>query len=81
MLFPLLISLLVVATLALFAIGGLLVHQQRLEQADRRALAGDGPATVTLGDVITEISEIDDQALAKLQLELQARRQMADIIG
>ncbi len=80
MLFPVLISLLVVATLALFAIGGLLVHQQRLELAERRADADD-PVTVRLGDLITEINEIDDQALAKLQLELQARQQMADIIG
>ncbi len=80
MLFPVLISLLVVATLALFAIGGLLVHQQRLELAERRADADD-PVTVRLGDLITEIDEIDDQALAKLQLELQARQQMADIIG
>ena len=54
MLFPLLISLLVVATLALFAIGGMLIHQQRLERAERRAVADD-PTVVTLGDLTTEI--------------------------
>ncbi|MDH3300830.1 MAG: hypothetical protein OES24_10015 [Acidimicrobiia bacterium] len=80
MLFPLLISLLVVATLALFAIGGVLIHQQRLEEAERRAVADD-PMIVTIGDLITEVDKIDGQALANLQLELQARQQMADIIG
>ena len=80
MLFPLLISLLVVATLALFAIGGLLIHQQRRERAERRAVADD-PTIVTLGDLVADISEIDRHALAKLQLELQARRRIADIIG
>ena len=80
MLFPFLISLLVVATLALFAIGGLLIHQHRRERAERRAVADD-PTIVTLGDLVADISEIDRHALAKLQLELQARRQIADIIG
>ncbi|MDH4276945.1 MAG: hypothetical protein OEZ14_06145 [Acidimicrobiia bacterium] len=83
MLFPLLISLLVVATLALFAIGGVLIHQERLERAERRAVTDD-PMIVTLGEVITEVNEIDEidgHALAKLQLELQARRLMAEIIG
>jgi len=80
MLFPILLGLLVVATLALFVIGGLLLHQQRLEQAERRA-GGDDPMIVTLGNLIADVREIDDQALAKLQLELQTRRQMADIIG
>lgn len=80
MLFPLLISLLVVATVTLFAIGGLLFRQQRLEYVERRTISDDA-ATVTLGGVITDTSEIDDQALANLQLELQARQYMADIIG
>lgn len=81
MLFPLLISLLVVATATLFAIGGVLIHQQRLERAERLAVPDHDSATVRLGDLITELSEIDDQELAKLQLELMAREQMADIIG
>lgn len=77
MLFPLLISLLVVATLALFAIGGVLIHQERLERTERRAVTDDS-MIVTLGDVTTEV---DVDALAKLQLELQTRPQMAEIIG
>lgn len=80
MLFPLLISLLMVATLALFAIGGVLIHQERLERAERRGVADD-PMIVTLGEVTTEVNEIDGHALAKLQLELQTQRQMAEIIG
>ncbi len=80
MLLTLLISLLMTATLALLVVGGLLIHQQRLERAERRAIADD-PMIVTLGDVVTEVNAIDSHALAKLQLELQARQQLADIIG
>ncbi len=81
MLFPLLISLLVVATLALFTIGALLIHQQRVEQAERSVADDHDPVMITLGDMSNGFTDINDQALAKLQLELQARRQMADIIG
>ncbi len=80
MLFPFVISLLAVATVILFSIGTVVLHQQRLERAERRTVGGD-PMVVTLGDLTTEISDIDDHALAKLQLELQANRQMAEIIG
>lgn len=81
MLFPLLISLLVVATVTLFGIGAVLIHQQRTEQVGRRPVSGSDAAMVKLGDITTVISEIDDHALAKLQLELQARRHMAEMIG
>lgn len=80
MLLTLLISLLMTASAALLVIGGLLIRQQRLERAERRAMADDFEM-VTLGGVVTEVNEIDSHALAKLQLELQARQQLADIIG
>lgn len=80
MLLTLLISLLMTATLALLVVGGLLIRQQRIERAERRVAAED-PVIVTLGDVVPEVTEIDRHALAKLQLELQARQQLADIIG
>ena len=81
MLFPVLISLLVVATLTLFAISAILIHQQQLEKAERRTATDPDAVTVTLGDLATGIGDVDDHALAKLQLELMARQQMAEIIG
>lgn len=86
MLFSLLLALLVVATLALFAIGAILAHQQRMEIGQRRSTnIGDfsDRTPVRLGELVTEMSQAnrDQHALAKLRLEAQARSRMADIIG
>jgi len=87
MLLSFLLALLVVATLALFSIGAILAHQQRMDVGQRRSnhktRSYSGGATVTLGELVTEMSQSDrdEHALAKLRLEAQAQKRMADIIG
>ena len=76
-----LLVLLVIATVTLFALGALMAHQERLEEAQLdRTVAANGH-TVTLGQLFGDVTDNDEQTEAKLQLEYQAQRQMADIIG
>jgi len=84
MLYSLLLTLLVVATLALFTIGALLAHQQRMEAEDRSP-ANDANDVVRLGELSGSLSNngprAEDHAVAKLKLEMEATQRMADIIG
>lgn len=95
MLVSYLLALLVVATLALIAVGAILAHQQRIEVGQRRlidtdssfaadnSLDFDHEATVLLGAMGAETSQTDWDlhALSKLRDEAEARRQLADIAG
>lgn len=83
MLFTLLIGILILACVSLFAIGVLLSGQEQAEARQNQSSLNPDEFTVEIGRLSNEMNRfgLDDHRAAKLELELQARKQMADIIG
>lgn len=83
MLFSLLIGILILACISLFAIGALLSGQQHAEARQQQSAIDLEEFTVELGRLSSEFNRTGDDShrAAKLELELRARKQMADIIG
>ena len=83
MLFSLLIGILILACISLLAIGAVVSEQRQADALQREVTIDSDEITVELGRLAGEINRFstEQHRAAKLALELQSRKQMADIIG